>query len=100
VLSVLMNKARRSWVPSIRAVLEGRENAALVRVEELRAKLVRVRAALAEAEEVLHHRALAPRRADARAHSRSEFRAFLECPEVVSWPVPMTLYVQRAERDR
>lgn len=42
----------------MRAVLEGRENAALVRVEELRAELERVKEALAEAEEVLRHRAI------------------------------------------
>ncbi|MEV7238337.1 hypothetical protein AB0N06_31665 [Streptomyces sp. NPDC051020] len=42
----------------MRAVLECREKAALVRVEELRAEFERVRAALAEAEEVLNHRVI------------------------------------------
>lgn len=45
-------------MPSMRAVLESREKAALVRVEELRAEFEQVRAALAEAEEVLHHRVI------------------------------------------
>jgi hypothetical protein len=45
-------------MPSMRAVLESREKAALVRVEELRAECERVRAALAEAEEVLNHRVI------------------------------------------
>jgi hypothetical protein len=45
-------------MPSMRAVLESREKAALTRVEELRAEFERVRAALAEAEEVLHHRVI------------------------------------------
>ncbi|WP_405682090.1 hypothetical protein [Streptomyces sp. NBC_00057] len=45
-------------MPSLRAVLESREKAALVRVEELRAEFERVGAALAEAEEVLHHRVI------------------------------------------
>ncbi|WP_308294270.1 hypothetical protein [Streptomyces sp. ST2-7A] len=43
---------------SMRAVLESREKAALVRVEELRAEFERVRVALAEAEEVLNHRVI------------------------------------------
>ncbi|WSA81507.1 hypothetical protein OG930_41775 [Streptomyces sp. NBC_01799] len=45
-------------MPSLRAVLESREKAALVRVEELRTELERVQAALAEAEEVLNHRVI------------------------------------------
>ncbi|MFI6289527.1 hypothetical protein ACIBCM_33130 [Streptomyces sp. NPDC051018] len=45
-------------MPSMRAVLERREKAALVRVEELRAEFELVRAALAEAEEVLNHRVI------------------------------------------
>jgi hypothetical protein len=45
-------------MPSMRAVLESREEAALVRVEELRAEFERVRTALAEAEEVLNHRVI------------------------------------------
>lgn len=48
-----------SWgwrVPSMRAVLEARQKAAAVRVEELEAELERVRAALAEAEEMLRRR--------------------------------------------
>lgn len=45
-------------MPSMRAVLESREKAAVVRVEELRAEFERVRAALAEAEEVLNHRVI------------------------------------------
>lgn len=45
-------------MPSVRAVLEGREKAALVRVEELRTELERVQAALVEAEEVLNHRVI------------------------------------------
>ncbi|MER6103772.1 hypothetical protein ABT115_15945 [Streptomyces sp. NPDC001832] len=45
-------------MPSLRAVLECREKAALVRVEELRAEFERVRAALAEAEEALNHRVI------------------------------------------
>lgn len=45
-------------MPSMRAVLESREKAALVRVEELRAEFERVRTALAEAEEVLNHRVI------------------------------------------
>ena len=40
------------------AVLERRERAALVRVKELRAEFERVRAALAEAEDVLNHRVI------------------------------------------
>src|SRR5687767_6550443 len=42
----------------MRAVLESREKAALARVEGLRAEFERVRAALAEAEEVLQHRVI------------------------------------------
>ncbi|MER5358262.1 hypothetical protein [Streptomyces sp. NPDC002785] len=45
-------------MPSLRAVLESREKAAPVRVEELRTELERVQAALAEAEEVLNHRVI------------------------------------------
>ncbi|MFD4862904.1 hypothetical protein [Streptomyces atratus] len=45
-------------MPSLRAVLESREKAALVRVQELRAEFERIRAALAEAEEVLNHRVI------------------------------------------
>ena len=43
-------------MPSMRAVMESRERAALARVEELRAEYERVRAALADAEEVLNRR--------------------------------------------
>ncbi|MEV8305780.1 hypothetical protein AB0P36_00095 [Streptomyces flavidovirens] len=42
----------------MRAVLERREKAAVVRVEELRAEFERVRAALADAEEELNHRVI------------------------------------------
>lgn len=42
----------------MRAVLESREKAALARVEGLQAEFERVRAALAEAEEVLQHRVI------------------------------------------
>lgn len=42
----------------MRAVLEARQEAAAVRVEELEAELERVRPALAEAEEVLRHRVI------------------------------------------
>ncbi|MFD7407750.1 hypothetical protein ACFV7R_34980 [Streptomyces sp. NPDC059866] len=42
----------------MRAVLEARQKAAAVRVEELEAELERVRAALAEAEEVLRRRVI------------------------------------------
>ncbi|WP_328738220.1 hypothetical protein [Streptomyces erythrochromogenes] len=45
-------------MPSMRAVMESRERAALARVEELRAELERVRAALADAEEVLIRRVI------------------------------------------
>ncbi|MGA5033376.1 hypothetical protein ACPB8P_22790 [Streptomyces cellulosae] len=45
-------------MPSMRAVLESRRKAAAVRVEELEAELERVRAALAEAEEMLRHRVI------------------------------------------
>jgi hypothetical protein len=45
-------------MPSMRAVLEARQKAAAVRVEELEAELERVRAALAEAEEVLGRRVI------------------------------------------
>jgi hypothetical protein len=45
-------------MPSMRAVLEARQKAAAVRVEELEAELERVRAALAEAEEVLRRRVI------------------------------------------
>lgn len=45
-------------MPSMRAVLEGREKAALVRVEELRAELERMTEALAVAEEELRRRAI------------------------------------------
>lgn len=45
-------------MPSVRAVLESREKAALVRVEELRTELERVQAALVEAEEALNHRVI------------------------------------------
>ncbi len=45
-------------MPSMRAVLEARRKAAVVRVEELEAELERVRADLADAEEVLRHRAI------------------------------------------
>ncbi|MEU1854438.1 hypothetical protein ABZ499_35695 [Streptomyces sp. NPDC019990] len=42
----------------MRAVLEGRQKAAAVRVKELEAELERVRAALADAEEVLRRRVI------------------------------------------
>jgi len=45
-------------MPSMRAVLEARREAAVVRVEELEAELERVRADLADAEEVLKRRAI------------------------------------------
>jgi hypothetical protein len=45
-------------MPSMRAVLEARHKAAAVRVEELEAELEQLRAALAEAEEVLRHRVI------------------------------------------
>ncbi len=45
-------------MPSMRAVLETRQKAAAVRVEELEAELERVQAALAEAEEVLRRRVI------------------------------------------
>lgn len=45
-------------MPSVRAVLESRERAAPVRVEELRTELERVQAALVEAEEVLSLRVI------------------------------------------
>jgi hypothetical protein len=45
-------------MPSMRAVLEARQKAAAVRVEELEAELEQLRAALAEAEEVLRHRVI------------------------------------------
>ncbi|WP_405682308.1 hypothetical protein [Streptomyces sp. NBC_01238] len=45
-------------MPSLRAVLESREKAALVRVEELRAEFERIRAALADAEEMLNDRVI------------------------------------------
>src|SRR5689334_13460876 len=50
-----------SWgrrMPSMRAVLEARQKAAAVQVEELEAELVRVRAALVDAEEVLRRRVI------------------------------------------
>ncbi|MEU9349202.1 hypothetical protein AB0D74_49195 [Streptomyces sp. NPDC048278] len=45
-------------MPSMRAVLETRRKAAVVRVEELETELKRVRADLADAEEVLRRRAI------------------------------------------
>jgi hypothetical protein len=45
-------------MPSMRAVLEARRKAAVVRVEELEAELERVQADLADAEEVLRHRVI------------------------------------------
>ena len=45
-------------MPSMRAVMESRERAALARVEELRAEFERLRAALADAEEVLNRRVI------------------------------------------
>lgn len=45
-------------MPSMRAVLEARRKAAAVRVEELEAELERVRADLADAEEVLRRRSI------------------------------------------
>jgi hypothetical protein len=45
-------------MPSMRAVLEARQKAAAVRVEELKAELQQLRAALAKAEEVLRHRVI------------------------------------------
>ncbi len=45
-------------MPSMRAVLEARRKAAMVRVEQLEAELERVRADLADAEEVLRRRAI------------------------------------------
>ncbi|GAA2573126.1 hypothetical protein ABT319_36685 [Streptomyces sp. NPDC000678] len=45
-------------MPSMRAVLEARQKAAAVRVEDLEAELERVRAALTEAEEVLRRRVI------------------------------------------
>lgn len=45
-------------MPSMRAVLEARRKAAAVRVEELEAELVRLRADLADAEEVLRRRVI------------------------------------------
>ncbi|MFE2582932.1 hypothetical protein [Streptomyces sp. NPDC059378] len=44
------------WMPSMRAVLEARRKAAVVRVEELEAELEQVRADLANAEEILNAR--------------------------------------------
>ncbi|MFF3469294.1 hypothetical protein [Streptomyces sp. NPDC002619] len=46
-------------VPSVMGLLEARESAARVRVEELRAETDRVRAELAEAEVVLERRVVA-----------------------------------------
>ncbi|MEV6683331.1 hypothetical protein AB0N09_41755 [Streptomyces erythrochromogenes] len=45
-------------MPSMRAVMESRERAAPARVEEPRAESERVRAALADAEEVLNRRVI------------------------------------------
>lgn len=45
-------------MPSMRAVLEARRKAAVVRVEELEAELERVRTDLADAEEVLRRRVI------------------------------------------
>ena len=45
-------------MPSMRAVLEARRKAAVVRVEELEAELKRVQVDLADAEEVLRRRAI------------------------------------------
>jgi hypothetical protein len=45
-------------MPSMRAVLEARQKSAAVRVEELEAELEQVRAALADAEEVLRRRVI------------------------------------------
>lgn len=45
-------------MPSMRAVLEARRKAAVVRVEELEAELNRVQTDLADAEEVLRHRVI------------------------------------------
>jgi hypothetical protein len=45
-------------MPSMRAVLEARRKAAIVRVKELEAELERVRAGLADAEEVLRRRVI------------------------------------------
>jgi hypothetical protein len=45
-------------MPSMRAVLEARQKAAAVRVEELEAELERLREALVEAEEVLRRRVI------------------------------------------
>ncbi|MEU7075787.1 hypothetical protein AB0B30_37545 [Streptomyces narbonensis] len=45
-------------MPSMRAVMESRERAALARVKELRAEFEQVRAALADAEEVLNRRVI------------------------------------------
>lgn len=59
--AVAVSSSEVAWrwrMPSLRAVLESREKAALARVEELRAEFERVGAALAEAEEVLHHRVI------------------------------------------
>ncbi|MDQ0989391.1 hypothetical protein QFZ74_000619 [Streptomyces sp. V3I7] len=53
--------AELSWgwrMPSMRAVLEGRQKAAAVLVEELGAELERVRLALADAEDVLRRRVI------------------------------------------
>lgn len=76
-------------MPSMRAVLEARRKAATVRGEELQAELERVRAALAEAEEVLRHRIIgleqyleAPAEADAPA-------------EVAAAPAPHTAVPRR-----
>lgn len=45
-------------MPSMRAVLEARQKAAVVRVEELEAELARVRTDLADAQEVLRRRVI------------------------------------------
>ncbi|SNX88623.1 hypothetical protein SAMN06272735_9099 [Streptomyces sp. TLI_55] len=45
-------------MPSMRAVLEARQKAAVVRVEDLEAELARVRADLADAQEVLRRRVI------------------------------------------
>ncbi|MEU8926685.1 hypothetical protein AB0D10_38150 [Kitasatospora sp. NPDC048545] len=49
-------------MPSVLGLLEEREGAALARVEELRAELERVRAAVLEAEEAARRAAVAPHR--------------------------------------
>lgn len=77
-------------MPSMRAVLEQREKAALMQVEELRAEFERVRAALAGAEELLNRRVIG-------LEQYLEALAEQDAPAVGKTPVPTAVHAPLQE---